>query len=102
MIGYALRFSYISHTLEVIYAVKSSEKVTSHVLELQRFDGTSQVPAVYKQLGPVCPHTSSKGVMHQSFLQQSVEIPEEPHDATCFADKVAICTPKAIYFVEPL
>jgi hypothetical protein len=40
-------------------------------------------------------------------MQQPKDIPEElrdaePHDATCFVDKVAICTPKAIYFLEPL
>ena len=107
MIGYTHRFSYISHTLEVIYAVKSSEKVTAHVLEVKRHDPTSQSPAKYLPLGPVCTHTPSTRVTHLSFMQQPKDIPEElrdaePHDATCFVDKVAICTPKAIYFLEPL
>ena len=56
MIGYTLQSSYISHTSEVIYAVKSSEKVISHVLQLGRYDGTLQAPAKYLPLGPVCPH----------------------------------------------
>jgi len=70
----------------VIYAVKNSEMVTSHVLEVKRRDPTSQAPAKYL---PLCP---------------PIDIPdsEEPHDATCFVNKVAICTSKAIYFVEPM
>jgi hypothetical protein len=35
-------------------------------------------------------------------MQQPIPIPEEPHDATFFDDKVAICTPKAIYMMEPM
>lgn len=35
-------------------------------------------------------------------MQQSIPIPEEPRDATFFDDKVAICTPKAIYMMEPM
>jgi hypothetical protein len=69
VIGYTLRFSYISHTLEVIYAVKAKssekpEKITSHVLEVKRHDGTSQAPAKYLPLGPVRPHTSSTRIRH--------------------------------------
>lgn len=55
------RFSYISHTLEVIYAVKNSEEVTSHVLELKQ---TLPDPAKYLPLGPVCPHTFSTIARH--------------------------------------
>jgi hypothetical protein len=33
-------------------------------------------------------------------MRQPFTIPEEPHDATFFDDKVAICTPKAIYMME--
>jgi hypothetical protein len=64
VIGYTLRVSYISHTLEVIYAVKSSEKATLHVLEVKPHDGTLQAPAKYLPLCPVCPHTSSLRVGH--------------------------------------
>jgi len=64
--------------------MKNSEKVTSHVLELRRDDEKSGTPAKYLALGPPIP------------------IPEEPHDATCFLNKVAICTSKAIYFVDPM
>ena len=35
-------------------------------------------------------------------MQQPVHILEEPHDATLFDDKVVICTPKAIYMMEPM
>lgn len=35
-------------------------------------------------------------------MQQPIPIPEEPHDATFFDDKVAICTSKAIYMMEPM
>jgi len=31
-----------------------------------------------------------------------VPVPEEPRDATFFDDKVAICTPKAVYLMEPM
>jgi hypothetical protein len=35
-------------------------------------------------------------------MQQPIPILEEPHDATFFDDKVAICTSKAIYMMEPM
>jgi hypothetical protein len=35
-------------------------------------------------------------------MQQPFAISEEPHDATFFDDKVAICTSKAIYMMEPV
>jgi hypothetical protein len=35
-------------------------------------------------------------------MQQPIPIQGEPHDATFFDDKVAICTPKAIYMMEPM
>ena len=52
----------VSHGQEVIYAAKSSEKVSLHVKELVYYDasGNPQTSAVFKQLGPVCLHTSSK------------------------------------------
>ena len=102
MIGYTLRFSYIYHTLEVIYAVRSSETFASHVLEVRPQHETSQAPANYISLCPVCPLTSSIRVGDSSFLQQPIPLPEEPHGATCFIDKVAIYTSKAVYFVEPM
>jgi len=68
----------------VIYAGRTPEKVTSHVQELIGYEGNPPVPAIYKPLGP------------------EITIPDDPHDATCFHDKVAICTSKAIYFVEPI
>ncbi len=35
-------------------------------------------------------------------MQQPIPIPEEPHDAIFFYDKVAICTHKSIYMMEPM
>ena len=35
-------------------------------------------------------------------MQQPFPIPEEPHDATFFDNKVAICTPNSIYMIEPM
>jgi hypothetical protein len=67
----------------VIYATKISEEVKAHVEKLIHHDGSALVPATYF---PLC---------------SPMSIPEDPHDATCFHDKVAICTSKAIYFVEP-
>jgi hypothetical protein len=59
VIGYTLGFSFLPHTLVVIYAAKSSEKkVESHVLELKRLDENSQTEAKYLPLGAVSHHTA--------------------------------------------
>ena len=58
MIGGTLGFSFVPHTLVVIYAAKSPEKVKSHVLELKRLDENSQTEAEYLPLGAVSHHTA--------------------------------------------
>lgn len=62
----------------IVYASKASKEVTLRTFELTH---QGQTPA-----DPGSP----------------IPIPEEPHDATFFDDKVVISTPKTIYMMEPM
>jgi len=79
----------VSDRMSIVYAAKNSEQVILHVLELTHHwkNGNQQTlddRASYRPLGYPMP------------------ISEEPHDATFFLNKVAICASKAIYIVEPM
>ncbi|KAI9512116.1 CNH domain-containing protein [Russula earlei] len=64
---------------KVVYAAKNGKKVTSQLREL-----LPQNPVKYERLGSPMP------------------TPGDPHDATFFADKVAICTSDTLYIVEDI
>ncbi|KAF8501650.1 CNH domain-containing protein [Russula emetica] len=76
----------------IVYASKASKEVTLRTFELTHQGQGPKTPAN--------PRSSPRSSYQPS--GPPMPIPEEPHDATFFDDKVAICTPKAIYMVEPM
>ncbi|KAI9512114.1 CNH domain-containing protein [Russula earlei] len=70
---------HIANRTFIVYAAKNGTKVTSQVLEL-----LVQNPVKYERLGSPMP------------------TPGDPHDATFFSDKVAICTSDTLYIVEDI
>jgi len=70
----------------IVYAAKNKQ-ATLHVLQLVHQNENRQTPGdrtLYQPLGYPIP------------------VSEEPHEATFFLDKVAVCASSAIYVVEPM